>query len=105
MSLLDSPTPLSPAQTRANRARALPRTILHRLLRTWGDGLDLIWNTPNPAEVLAALGTNAGELFRRSAELRAFLESQKAGCTNIPQSARIKATVINPDGTVTLRES
>jgi len=103
MSLLDSPTPVTPAQQRANRAVALPRGILNNLLRQWNAGLDLIWNTPAPSGVLAALGAKGGELFTRSAALRAFLESQKPGCTNTPSAARVKPTVTNADGTVTLK--
>ena len=105
MSLLDSPAPLTQAQARATRALAIPRAILTRDLQTWADGLDLIWNPPvstTTAAILAALGPNAAELFTRSAALRAFLESQKPGCTAIPQAARIKPVTINPDGTVAL---
>ncbi len=106
MNLLDTPAPLAPAQVRANRAAAMPRRILNSLLKQWGQGLDLVWSPPpntTTAEILAALGPSAGELFARSAALRAFLESQKQGCTNIPQAGRIKPTTTNADGTVTLK--
>jgi hypothetical protein len=84
---------------------ALPRAMLNRLLQAWGNGLDLIWNPPGnvtTAEILAALGTNGGELFARSAALRAFLEQQKPGCTNIPHAGRVRAVTVNGDGTVVL---
>ena len=106
MSLLDSPVVVTPAQQRASRALALPRAILNRLLQSWGNGLDLVWNPGSgitPAEVVAALGPNAGEVFRRSEALRGFLEGQRPGCTNIPQASRIKAYTINADGTVTVK--
>ncbi|MGA3172615.1 MAG: hypothetical protein ABSE62_16560 [Chthoniobacteraceae bacterium] len=106
MSLLDTPMPVPPAQQRANRAIALPRRLLEQLLRSWAAGLDLVWNPHAPtttAQVLAALGTNAGELFTRSAALRAFLEAQKPGCTNIPQAGRVKEVTIHGDGTVSLK--
>jgi hypothetical protein len=103
--LLDTPAKLSPAQRRANRALALPRIILSRLVQSWANGLDQIWNPPaptTPALVLAGLGSQAAELFQRSAALAAFLESQKPGCTAIPAAARAKPVTINADGTVTL---
>ena len=106
MSLLDTPTPVSPAQQRANRAIALPRSILNRLLQQWSRGLDLIWNPPagvTTAQILAALGTEGAELFNRSAALRAFLETQKPGCTATAHAARIRPVNINADGTVTLQ--
>jgi len=104
MPLLDNP-PLTQAQIRANRVLALPRRSFSRLLRDWAAGLDLVWNPKAPtteAQVLAALGTGAAELFQRSAALRAFLEAQKPGCTNIPAANRIKPVIVNPDGTVEL---
>ena len=73
-----------------------------RLLRSWAEGLDAVWAAPDPASVLAAMGTQAGDLFTRSAQLRAFLEAQQPGSTVIPQAARIKPVTIHPDGTVTL---
>jgi len=48
------------------------------------------------------MGSQAGELFTRSAQLRAFLETQQPGSTNIPQATKIKPITINADGTVTL---
>ena len=103
--LLDPPAAISPAQLRAIRALALPRAVLNRLLQSWASGLDLVWNPPaqtTTAQILAALGPEAAELFTRSAALRAFLEAQKPGCTNIPSAARVKPVTLNADGTVTL---
>jgi len=103
--LLDTPALPTPAQQRANRVLALPRIILNRLLRSWANGLDQVWNPSaptTPAQVLAALGPNAAEVFQRSAALRAFLESQKPACTQIPAATRIKPVTINADGTVML---
>ena len=106
--LLDPPAAANPAQLRATRALALPRSMLNRLLRSWNAGLDLIWNPPAPtttAQVLAALGGQGAALFTRSAALRAFLEAQKPGCTATASAARIKAVTLNADGTVTLASS
>jgi hypothetical protein len=86
----------------AQRALKMPSRMLTQLVRSWSAGVDLIWNTPAPAEVLAALGTSGAELFQRSAALRAFLESQKPGCTATPAAARIKPVTVKADGTVTL---
>ncbi len=102
MSLLSPPAKHAAAQARAARALAAPRVVFNRALRSWSATLDLIWTAPNPAEVLAALGPQAGELFTRSQQLRAFLETQQPGCTNIPSAAKIKPCTIHPDGSVTL---
>jgi hypothetical protein len=101
--LLTEPTKPTDAETRAARALGLPRAMFSRLLRDWTHGLDLVWGAANPAEVLAAMGTSAGEAFTRSAQLRAFLEQQQPGCTvKLPQVAKIKPYTINADGTVTI---
>jgi len=100
--LLTPPVQPTPAQARAARALGLPRSMFTRLLRGWAAGLDAVWSAPNPADVLTAMGTQAGELFTRSQQLRAFLEAQQPGSTNIPQAAKIKPVTIHPDGTVTL---
>ena len=102
MTLLTQPPKITPAQARANRVLALPRTVFTRLLRSWEEGLDAVWSAPDPAAVLAAMGPQAGELFARSAQLRTFLEQQEPGCTNIPAAAKIKPVTTNPDGSVTL---
>jgi hypothetical protein len=102
MNLLSAPAQPTPAQARAVRALRLPRIMFTRLLRSWTEGLDAVWSAPNPAEVLAAMGPQAAELFTRSAQLRAFLESQQPGSTSIPSAAKIKPVTIHPDGTVTL---
>lgn len=103
MSLLDPPPAQTPAQVSAQRALQIPARLLNQLLRSWNEGLDLIWKQPAPADVLAALGTKGAELFQRSAALRAFLESQKPGCTATPSAARIKPVTMNADGTLTLK--
>jgi hypothetical protein len=100
--LLTPPVKPTDAQLRATRALALPRTVFNRLLQSWAQGLDLVWSAPKPADVLAAMGTSAGEAFTRSSQLRAFLEAQSPGSTTIPQATKIKPYTINPDGTVTL---
>jgi hypothetical protein len=102
MTLLDQPTQTR-AQRNAKAALAVPLSLLNQMLQKWGNGLDCIWNQPNTADVLAALGTNGVELFQRSAALRAFLESQRPGCTNIAQASRIRPVNLNADGTVTLK--
>jgi hypothetical protein len=102
MNTLLSPAKPTIAQCRAQRALALPRMMFNRLLKSWAEGLDAVWSSPAPADVLAAMGTQAGELFTRSEQLRAFLEAQQPGSTKIPQAAKIKPVTIHPDGTVTL---
>jgi len=103
MTLLSSPAKPTAAQARAARALAMPRAMFTRLLRSWSEGVDAIWSAPSPADVLAALGPQGAELFTRSEQLRAFLESQQPGCTNTSQAALVKPVALNPDGTVTLQ--
>jgi hypothetical protein len=99
--LLTPPAKPTDAQARATRALAMPRQVFNRLLQSWAQGVDLVWSAPKPADVIAAMGTSAGEAFTRSAQLRAFLEAQSPGCTNtLPQAAKIKPYTINADGTV-----
>ena len=101
--LLTSPAKPTDAQSRANRALALPRAMFTRLLQSWVQGLDLVWSAAKPADVIAAMGASAGEAFTRSAQLRAFLEQQSPGCTaTLPQVAKIKPYTIHADGTVTV---
>jgi hypothetical protein len=97
-----NPAKLTIAQCRAKRALALPLMMHKRLLRSWAEGLDAVWSSSDPASVIAAMGTQAGELFTRSAQVREFLESQLPGSSAIPQAAKIKPVTIHPDGTVTL---
>ena len=100
--LLSTPVKPTIAHCRAARALALPRVMFNRLLKSWAEGLDAVWSAPNPADVLAAMGTQAGELFTRSTQLRAFLEAQQPGSTKIPQAAKIRPVTVHGDGTVTL---
>ena len=102
MSLLDPPQ-VNRAQQAAQRALRMPARILNQTLRSWNAGVDLIWKQPNPSDVLSALGTSGAELFQRSAALRAFLESQKPGCTKTASAARIKEVTLNGDGTVMVK--
>jgi len=101
--LLTPPAKPTDAQARAAKALALPRVVFNRLLQSWASGLDLVWSAQKPGDVLAAMGPQAAELFTRSSQLRAFLESQQPGSTTIPQAAKIKPVTLHPDGTVTLQ--
>jgi hypothetical protein len=90
------------AQARAARVLSLPGTMFNHLLRQWRNGLNHVWAAPDPAAVLAEMGTRAGEVFTRSAQLAVFLEQQLPGSTDVPEAKLIKPTTIHPDGTVTI---
>jgi hypothetical protein len=101
MNLYDPPA-ATPAQSRANLALGMPRRMLTQTLNQYNRTLDAIWAAPNPAATLAALGAEGVALFNELAAWRAFLEARKPGCTASRSAARIKPTVLNADGTVTL---
>lgn len=115
MSLLDPITPAAPVlsdtdiarirarhiQVTAQQLRALPATEFAVLFAAFSGGVSQIWDDPNPADILAALGTDATALFDLSAKTVTFLELLKPGCTSAV-TAKIKPTTSHDDGTVTL---
>lgn len=102
MSLLTQ-TPIQPdrAQQKAKRLLNTPAQIFSNLKLQWEQTISAIWDDPNPQTVLAVIGASAGELFKLSAQLGAFLESLEAGST-AAGIAKVKAFTVNPDGTVTV---
>lgn len=98
MSVLSQPTP---TQDKANFIKALPLTLFNSLLAQWQNGVQLIWNDPNPQSVLDAIGTDAATIFDLSSKTADFLESVMPGSTTATV-ALVKPFTINADGTLTI---
>jgi len=116
MSLLTKPqAPVIPAIVRLRQEVAVlsqaPRRIADSLFQAWKTNFDLLW-TPNggvtPADRIAALGTNAAELFEANAALVEFMlavigDKDPEMTAAIQQRvALLPAFTAHEDGTVTL---
>lgn len=116
MSLLAKPqAPVVPASVRLRQEVAVltqaPRRIADSLFQAWKANFDLLW-TPNggvtPADRIAALGTNAAELFAANTALVQFMltvvgDKDPEMTAAIQQRvASIPAFTAHEDGTVTL---
>ena len=104
MSLLDTQTTeLSVAARGAQRLKGLPAFQFSLLLNSWKAGVEIIWAKPAlTVEVLAALGTDAAELFDLSSKTAAFLHSVKPGCVDATVALINQYYTVHQDGTVTL---
>jgi hypothetical protein len=102
MSLISSPASQTPAQSRAIRALRLHRAIFVRLMRSWTGGVEAVWAAASPADVLAAMGGQAGEYLTRLGQWQAALEAQQPGCTAVA-AARARPYSVNADGTVIVK--
>ena len=56
---------------KADRIRYITKTTIDEITRSWKQSFDLIWEDPNPQEVLDALGEDGEEIFELNQE--AFL--------------------------------
>ena len=96
------------ATRKANRVRQIAAQTADRLIQEWEQGWSLVWDHPNPAEVLAELGTDAAEIFDLSAANVQFLATILAGKRQddldriLATVAAKPETITNEDGTVTL---
>lgn len=109
------PAPVVPASVRLNQETTLlrrtPRQLADTLFRGWSMAFDLMWTAANgitPADRIAALGTDAAELFEANAALVELMlgvigEHDPAMTAAIQQRlASLPAYTAHPDGTVTL---
>jgi hypothetical protein len=91
--------------------KRVPRQLAETLYRGWSASFDLMWSSANgvtPADRVAALGTNAAELFAANAALTTLMlgmigesdPDMKAGIES--RLASLPAYTVNQDGTVTL---
>lgn len=101
--LLSPQAPLTQLQKDVANLLSFPATQLQIRLTDWKNAFRLIWKNSDSTsdEVLAALGTNAANLFQLSALEVTYLEQLSPGCTTDTLSL-LKPCTVNPDGTVTL---
>lgn len=114
MSLLAPNQPsVEPTRLARQTARLLatPRQVIEQLYLQWSQSFDLVWSDHGgvtPAQRLAALGVNGGELMNRSAELVTFLLTQlsdgNGGFTDPEMSAAIMARIAAKPATETSAE-
>ena len=116
MSLLAKPqVPVIPASVRLRQEVSIiaqaPRRIAESLFQAWKSNFDLLWTANGgvtPADRIAAMGTNAAELFESSSSLVRFLlevidNKDPEMIAEIQQRiATIPDFTIHDDGTVTL---
>lgn len=107
MSVLNNPvTPdISPAQRVADRIRQQTRMTYQQLVNAFNQGAQSFWRNPqaSPAEIAAALGTDAKEIFELHGKIGALLASVK------PEAIAAGSSVVgefsyNADGTVTVAD-
>ena len=101
--------PETPAQRTARELLIAPTQTRDVILNHLDDASQRLWSAPDPAAVLAALGTKAASVFainQSFGELVAgFLTAQgdAAGLARLAAiNGRIPAITINEDGTVTI---
>lgn len=96
------------AQRAVNVKTGIQR-ICTQLIRNWERSFDQLWDSPDPAAVLAAMGTDAAEAFELSSQLVTLMGQILPGRMD-DEWARIQAkiaakrqpTTTHSDGTVTL---
>ena len=87
-------------ERRAARLKDAAKVNFNSLLAAWNASVTLLWNN-DTADILAALGTDAADVFDLSAKTVAFMESIKPGCTTEGR-ALMRPFTVHADGTVTL---
>lgn len=92
-----------PATMAANQIRQQCQMTFQQLVRSFNQGSQTFWKNPRatPAEIAAALGTDAKEVFELHGKIGAMLASVK------PEAIQAGAAVVgqftyNEDGTVTV---
>lgn len=119
MSILEptsyQPTKADKVAKKASEIKQVPKQIAEDLVRAWENGFNALWSTEKigndtitPGDKLAAIGTDAKELFDLNTALVQFVAAQLNG-KRLDLAARIYTKVqsmpevaINDDGTVTI---
>jgi hypothetical protein len=126
MSILNQSNSVNPENSKefriarvTNRIKSAPRELAEEMFRRWENGFDALWGNQDGfgfgqqitvAEKLAALGTDAAELFQLNSEFTIFMLTQLTGkrddlVARINEKlATIPEHVINEDGAVALVE-
>jgi hypothetical protein len=116
---LPTPTPLTPEQIKAGALRtacmqieADGRRLLQQAVESITKGWSGVWESTQyaPAEILAALGPKAVEVFRCTMIFTAAIDAIQKGLPGTPQPVLLDAKylsapvayTVNDDGTVTL---
>jgi hypothetical protein len=94
----------------AQRIKVQATQIPEQIVRNWMQAYNFVWTDGvyTAEEKIAALGTDAGELFEANEDLVAFMIGQLTGKRDdlvaeiTAMIANRPAYTINPDGTVTL---
>jgi len=110
MSIIKKKIKVTPNEDEIRATRVLNATssMADNIINLWNSGWDSIWDAPDPATVLAELGTDAGEVFALNEDVIAFLSSSLVGRRQedldaITAKVLAKpATTTHPDGTVTI---
>lgn len=100
--------PVSPALRATTQIKNRTARLAETIIREWEHSWDAIWNNPaaTPEEVLAELGTDAGEAFELSGAIVVLMSTILPGRLDdewVRLQAKIAAkpaTTTNPDGTV-----
>lgn len=97
---------LPPAQQAANQVIVNGNQLYDFLISQYVATYNLVWNDPNPDQVVAAMGTNAVKIFTASAAIAVCLVSLGASVpTTTPQDSAGNAkwlVTANPDGSMSL---
>ena len=98
--------PVPPAEGVARQIKQQAKTTYQQLLQVFNNGARQFWQNPRatPAEIAAALGTDAVEVFQLHGKIGALLASIN------PAAIAVGASVVgeftyNADGTVTVAET
>lgn len=105
MSVLDnnSQPQLSTPEKIANQIKAETKSAFKDMVDAFNKGSKLFWNNSRstPAEIAAALGTDAKEIFELHGKLGALIGSIKPEAIS-EGSSLVGSFVVNQDGTVTI---
>lgn len=99
---------LTPAERSAKQVKRATSQMAYQLTQSWNHGWDLIWASEDPAAVLAALGTDAGEIFELNEDLIAYFNTTLTGRKQdeldaiMAKVAAKPATTTAEDGSVTI---
>lgn len=105
MSILDEVAqPVDPAVEAAEQLKTHLRQTYRYIVAAFTEGAELFWTNPQgipPADIAAALGTDAAEIFNLHWQLGQFIASVRPEAVQ-PGLSLVGEFVINEDGSVTV---
>jgi hypothetical protein len=99
---------LTNGERAAKQVRRATSQMAFQLIQSWNHGWDLIWSSEDPSAVLAALGTDAAEVFELNEQLVTYLTTTLTGRRQddldaiLAKVAAKPATTTAENGTVTI---